>query len=141
MPWLLASLIEVYQQDDLGYAAEGAHQARVAVVGNGAGQKGDEGRASRHLSAKQGTSPRSAAARAAVFIKSSSPRIVAKLDALKQTECARNEAHVSIYNHSALRRAQSLLLKISTSTIVFRQRATSDPRGHQISIEPMEEET
>ena len=140
MPWLLASLIEVYQQDDLGYAAEGAHQARVAVVGNGAGQKGDEGRASRHLSAKQGTSPRSAAARAAVFIKSSSPRIVAKLDGLKQTERAlmKRMSLSIITQHCA---GPSLLLKISTSTIVFRQRATSDPRGHQISIEPMEEET
>jgi hypothetical protein len=78
---------------------------------------------------------------AAVFISSSLPRIAAKLDALKQTERARNEAHVSICNHSALRRAESLLLKIGTSTIVFASGPISDPCSHQISIERMEEET
>jgi hypothetical protein len=37
-------------------------------------------------------------------------------------------------------RAESLPLKISPSTIAFRQRLTYDPRGHQISIDPMEED-
>ena len=58
------------------------------------------------------------------------PRYRRSQTALKQTERALNEAHVSICNHSALRRAESLLLQIGPSTIVFASGSISDPCGH-----------